>query len=216
MFLETSMISLKIIDSIPDIERKVNAAIAPLVNQRIKTNMVNIKNNIQGLTGDWITQQPEIQSLLSSSPLSLAGQFGIPPAQVPFAVSSIIESVKASIFPEFRPFDSQLKGGFVINLQPDDFNNLLSLVSGHVFYAKGDLHWLNWLLTLGSSIVVANYGYSASVGSGRSGLGVMSIGRSFRVPPRFSGTPDDNFITRALSGKSQQDQITKIIEKALI
>lgn len=209
------MISLKIIDSVSDIQRKVDAAIAPLINDKIKSNIGNIKNNIQQLSGGWITQQPEIQSLLSGSPLSLAGQFGIPPAQVPLAVNSIIESVKASIVTEFRPFDAKLKGGFVVHLQPDNFSNLLSLTFGHVFYEKGDLHWLDWLLTLGSSIIVANYSYSASPGSGRSGLGIMSIGRSFRVPPRFSGTPDDNFITRALDGKSQQDQITKIIEKAL-
>ena len=32
----------------------------------------------------------------------------------------------------------------------------------------------------------------------------MGKGSSWRIPPQFAGTEDDNFITRAFSGKEKQ------------
>jgi hypothetical protein len=43
----------------------------------------------------------------------------------------------------------------------------------------------------------------------------MKFGGSFRVPPQYSGTDTDNFITRALTGSAQEDQITQIINTEL-
>lgn len=209
------MITLKLLDTDKEIASKINAAIAPEINSRISKNMDNIKKEMTKLVHGWILEQPEIKSIQSANPISLAGQFGIRPNAVPSVVSAIVESVKSAIFIQFKPFSNKLSGGFTVNFQPIDFANLLSLPEGHVFYEKGDLHWMNWLLTMGSTIIIANYSYSPSIGSGRSGLGVMSIGQSFRVPPAFSGTEDNNFVTRALNGQSQYQQITKIIEKAL-
>jgi len=210
------MISLKIIDSTPSVTKKVNRAFADQLNKRLKNKVPNIQNESKSLIDEWILSQPEIISLLSRNPLSLAGQFGIPSSMVPTAVSSIIQSVKNSTYTHFEPFNQDLKGNLSIHVQQSDFSNILSLVEGHVFYENGDLHWLNWLITLGSSMIIANYSYQASGGNGRSGLGVMKIGGSFRVPPAFSGTIEDNFITRAISGISQQNQIFGIIKKALI
>tara|TARA_B100001778_G_scaffold327915_2_gene326672 strand:- start:342 stop:974 length:633 start_codon:yes stop_codon:yes gene_type:complete len=209
------MITLKLLDSNSEIASKINGAIAPEINARISKNINNIKQEMQSLINGWILSQPEIKSIQSANPISLAGQFGIRPNSVPAVVSGIVDAVTSAVFIQFKPFSNKLSGGFSVNFQPIDFSNLLSLPEGHVFYEKGDLHWMNWLLTMGSTIIVANYSYSPSMGSGRSGLGVMSIGRSFRVPPAFSGTVDNNFVTRALNGQSQYEQITKIVEKAL-
>ena len=82
-------------------------------------------------------------------------------------------------------------------------------------YAKGDLHWLQWLLERGDEIIVAGYEFGGNSGRGRSGLGYMTTGGSFRVPPQFSGTKDNNFISRALVGKAQEQAISKILMGAL-
>jgi hypothetical protein len=50
-----------------------------------------------------------------------------------------------------------------------------------------------------------------SPSEGRSRGGVMDKGGSWRVPPAYSGTADDNFITRAFEGKSKQ--IQKLVQK---
>ena len=82
-------------------------------------------------------------------------------------------------------------------------------------YKSGDLHWLDWLLKRGDNMIISNYQYNPQTGLGRSGLGNMVGGGSFRVPPQFSGTVDDNFITRAFLGNNQEKEIFYIIEKAL-
>ena len=92
---------------------------------------------------------------------------------------------------------------------------MLGLQSGHVIYEGGDLHWLSWLLTLGDSTIVVGYYYDPETGVGRSGLGTMSEGGFFRVPPEFSGTRANNFVTRALIGNKQQEQILNILKSTM-
>jgi len=84
------------------------------------------------------------------------------------------------------------------------FFNLLSLSSGVAATEKGaNLRWLEWLLKEGDRIVVIGYRYQPSE-DGRAGGGTMLSGSGFRVPPQFSGTVEDNFITRAFSGRSSE------------
>ena len=43
----------------------------------------------------------------------------------------------------------------------------------------------------------------------------MIPGGVFRIPLAYSGTADDNFITRALVGKEQENEITRIFQEIL-
>jgi hypothetical protein len=115
----------------------------------------------------------------------------------------------------FKPFNNNLRGGISINIQPASFVNLLSLQEGFTTYSGGTLHWLDWLLLKGDSIIIIDYQYNPKIGLGRSNLGNMIAGGSFRVPPQFSGSEDDNFITRALTGDVAEGQIMKMLEEVL-
>lgn len=206
---------LQLTESYSQISKKINVAIAEHMNALIQKKIPTITDKIRTLCKEWIAASPEIVSLNSADPTSLAGAFGIPAPMVPIAVDAIVESVSNSLTFSFTKLDDKLRGGLEIRIQPIDFQNLLSLSVGHVVYERGDLHWLDWLLTKGASIIITNYQYQAQAGTGRSGLGTMKIGGSFRVPPKFAGTTDNNFVTRALSGKDQEDQITNIISSVL-
>lgn len=72
--------------------------------------------------------------------------------------------------------------------------------------------WLEWLLTRGYEIVVSDYHviYKQSDAS-RSGGAFMVQTGSFRIPPQFAGTPDDNFLTRAL--KDMSSDFVKAVER---
>jgi len=216
MFLEKNImsISIKIIDSIKSIEKNINKAIAEHVNNSLNSNKSNIVNAVKQLIPQWVKVQPEILSLLSQSPESLKGQFGIY-QDTSSVVNRIIFSVTESITVKFIKYSNNLVGGFELEFQPTTFSNLLSLPEGHTIYKGGDLHWLNWLLLNGDSIIVTNYQYNPQTGLGRSGLGNMADGGSFRIPPQFSGTKDNNFITRSLVGPEQEKEITKIFIKYL-
>lgn len=207
-------IQIQITDSLKTIERNVNQAIADYINDTLTKKQSRILKQLQSLIPSWIEQQPEVQSILSGSPDSLAGQFGITLSPVSI-ISSITDSVVNSAEIKFIRYNRDLKGGFELSCQPSNLANLLAQVQGHTLYNGGDLHWLDWLLLRGDSIIVTNYQYNPRTGLGRSGLGNMVPGGAFRVPPQFSGTKDNNFITRALLGKAQEDMITKIISSEL-
>jgi hypothetical protein len=209
------MITLKLTDSIDVIERNINKSIAKIANEKINKNQAKLLSRIKQLAGSWIISQPEILSLSSSSPESLSGQFGIPSGLIQSIIYAIINALKNSISSKFIPYNDKLSGGIEIYFQPKNFINLLSLPEGHIIYNGGDLHWLDWLLKRGDNIIVANYRYNPQSGIGRSGLGIMIPGNSFRVPPQFSGTEDDNFITRALIGPQQEKQISTLLQEAL-
>jgi len=202
-------IKLKLLDSTASIEKNIKSAMAEYINDILQKNQNGIANDIKKFIPSWIKLQPEIQSLLSNDPSSLVGIFGI--TKSPSAiVDSIVNSVLGSISFKFIKFSDNLKGGFTINIQPTTFSNLLQLPDGYTNYVGGSLHWMDWLLLRGDEIIVANYQYNPKTGLGRSNLGNMISGGFFRVPPQFSGTLENNFITRALTGQSQIDQINKI------
>lgn len=207
-------ISIKLTDSIKTVEKNVNAAIAKAVNDKISSNTPELISKTKDLVRRWVFIQPEIQSLLSSGAGSLIGYFGITKSSQEI-VSAIINSVTESIEVKLIKYAADLSGGLEIRFQPSSFVNLLAIPEGHTIYDTGDLHWLEWLLRRGDRIIVANYQYNPVTGLGRSRLGVMVPGGSFRVPPQFSGTEDNNFITRALLGKSQEKEIAEIVQKVL-
>lgn len=204
-------LSIQITDSINVIEKNINKAISDLANDIISRNLAKIKNSVKSLIPSWVLSQPEIQSLLSNSPGSLAGQFGIPD-NTSSIVNNIANSVANSTDVKFVPYSQNLSGGLELRFQPKDFANLLNLPDGHVKYKGGDLHWLEWLLKRGDSAIVTNYQYNPKTGLGRSRLGNMITGGSFRVPPQFSGTEDNNFITRSFIGSQQENQLSQILQ----
>lgn len=205
-------ISLKLLDEVTDIEKKINSALSDQLNNTLSKNISKIAEDIKLLIPKWINEQPEIGALLSRD---LVGQFGITisPSSI---VNAIINSVSSSMSVSFKKYNNKLQGGGLeISVQPSDFINLLGLSEGHTIYEGGDLHWLHWMLFRGDEIIVVGYEYNPQTGLGRTRLGNMVSGRGFRVPPQYSGTQDNNFITRALSGPTQEKEITKIFERTL-
>jgi hypothetical protein len=209
------MITLQLVDSLDVIEKNIAKALSELANNIISQNQNNILNRCKSLAKSWILSQPEMMSLSSSSPESLAGQLGIYAGSATRIIQGIASAVENSLSIKIVKFDNKLKGGIEVNFQPSNFVNLLSLSEGHIIFNGGDLHWLDWLLKRGDNIIVVNYQYNPESGLGRSGLGNMIPGGAFRIPPEYSGTNDDNFVTRALIGTQQEKQISKIFQDIL-
>lgn len=207
-------LSITITDSIDSITKNINVAIADYINSLMRSKENVLISSAKRLVDEWVSNQPEILSLKSSSPASLVGIFGIP-GNTDSIVNTIVSSVVNSVNIKFVPYSKNLKGGLELNFQPANFANLLSLPEGHTKIKNGDLHWLDWLLKRGDNVIIVNYQYNPTSGLGRSGLGNMVFGGSFRVPPQFSGTEDNNFITRALIGPVQEKQITKLFSDIL-
>ena len=76
-----------------------------------------------------------------------------------------------------------------------------------------NLEWLDWLLIQGDKIIIKEYEISS--GEGRAGRFVMkkTVTGKWGVPSTFAGTPNNNWITRAI--QSASTIIDRTLEEAL-
>lgn len=199
------MITLKLLGSDASITKTIHTAIAKSINELISKKKRKVEAKLRRAVRFWITATPEMQSLMEKGiPNSLNSQFGLRNIDAKGAVEAIVSSIVNSAEIKISKINNKLTGKIEFNFQPSDLRNLLGLSEGHVVTEKGqDLHWLDWLLTKGNSTVIIGYTYSTS-GDGRSGVGSMKKGGSFRVNPQFSGTVNNNFITRSLVSREQK------------
>lgn len=204
------MLSIKLLDTEQEISKKINSATAEHFNSILNGKLSSIKQQVKSFTYNAILSQPEIDSLNGGI---LQGAFGLVDSSS--AIKSIATSIQNSINVEFNKFDKNLKGGINIYIQPSDFTNLLALPEATNFTDDGDFPWLQWLITLGDTIIIVDYSFNPISGRGRSNLGYMTSGGVFRVPPEFAGDINNNFITRALVGKQQEKVIQNILMKAM-
>jgi len=203
---------LKLTQTDAQIEKQIFNALVKEANYTFRSALRRMIAPIRRVAGSAVSTSPEIASLRSGT---LRTDFGITTGID--VTSPIIEAVANSVNVHMKPFSAsgnRISGGIFVNIQPDSFVNLLSLPTGTTVTEKGDtLPWLDWLLNLGDSVIIADFG--VEYGSfGRSGGGRMSSkSRPFKVDSAFSGTVSNNFVTRALA--SRQKQLIDIIMRSV-
>ena len=93
--------------------------------------------------------------------------------------------------------------GIEIKMIRTDYSDVLASNEAVFTTGKGvDLEWLRWLLTEGSSDIVLGYRVRVAPNRrSRTGHALMleDDRKNWRIPPEFSGTPRNNFLTRALN-----------------
>ena len=202
--------SVKLVEGLRAIALKVNKGLANIFNKRIFRQASTIEEQIKPLVSAALLSSPEIRSLSSGT---LRIDFGLTQDPSADIVNAITNSLSVKVQRAIATA-SDIKGGISITLQPTDYDNLFSLSVATQITEKGDvLPWLEWLLTLGQQVVIADFG--VQYGSyGRTGGGRMVKGAApFKVDSQYAGTSDRNFITKAVEKISPQ--IQNIIIKAL-
>jgi hypothetical protein len=203
--------SIKILDSDVVIQKNILESLRSGLKLIFTKARPKIESSIKALVVEALSTCPEILSLQNGK---LKYDFGLSDDPT----SDIIYAIANSTYVSFRDFSLKLSGSTValnIFIQPSDFQNLLSLPAASVVTEKGEsLPWLEWLLTAGDAIIVNSYHvqYQSSPSS-RSGGAIMVPSGIFKVDSSFSGTEDDNFITRSLN--KYQAKIMECVEKNL-
>lgn len=171
----------------------INGALAKEINLAIKNLLPTLKQKIIPVIRLALVSSPEIASLQNGV---LRAEFGLdsdPTAQ-------LIEEILSTL--EFRPLYAQKNrgGGIEILMQPSDYSNILGKSFAQQAIDGGTLPWLSWLLTLGDSIIITGFGVElGSFKNSRTGEARMSTKMApYKVNSAFSGTLNDNFITRAI------------------
>jgi len=190
-------------DSAEDVARITKEWAKEKIQARIKKNRPRVRALIKYELFQAIYECPEMNSLRSGK---LKWDFGLD-----YDPSMAISEAASNAFITRYKTDGAVNiFEFRIDIQPISFLNILSLPEAVQITEKGqELPWLEWLLTYGSTVaVIDGYGVKYNNG-GRSGGAQMvkgyNFGRPFMVDPLYSGTPTDNFITRAIS--SHKDRI---------
>ena len=210
-----AILTIKLLEKSKIIQRKILRAAAKELNNIFRRSGSGINRDFRKFVNDVIIAQPEIQELSGGI---LQGAFGIPRGMETAAIDNIIIAIVDSIFIELRDIKESgskvLKGGMSIYIQPSNFSNLLSLPTGSVTIKGGSIPWLQWLLTAGDKVLIGDFDVHYKSGLGRSGLAHMRAkSGAFRVPPSYSGTEDNNFITRAFIGT--ESRFIEILRKNL-
>lgn len=201
--------NFKIVDSYNKIYENINSAVQKEIRANLTKSINKIRADVINLTIKALEECPEINSLRSGK---LKLDFGLdydPTTEIVYAIANSVD-VKIK---NLNMGKTGLQSFLTIYIQRSDFKNLLSLEVATVVTEKGaQLPWLEWLLLAGDAVLISEYGVKyGSFEASRSGGAIMIPVGVFQVDPTFSGTADNNFITRALSGYT--DMISQILEK---
>lgn len=210
--------TLSIADTQRQFATKVNSALAKKMNDYFPTVLNKIHNDI-------IVQLP---GLMKSNPIysTIDGELG---AHLGFyegtgsqLLTDIFDEFVNGLEVTYTPirFFRLFRGGINVSVFKYDFERLLSLDSAYIVDTERgySLPWLQWLLMEGDRIIISGHSIiftskrSPASRSGPAIMGKRGKGR-WRVPPQWSGTPTNNFITRHIN--SQLEVINRLVTNVL-
>ena len=194
------MLNIRILESDRQISALINRGLATAFDRTMRQNLPAFSIRMRAIVGNALYNSQEIQSLSGGT---LMADFGLTFDPSHSIVSSVISSLHIS--PRRTPSSAAtISGGFDLTMQPSDYANLLSLPAAQQIIDGGSIPWLEWLLTLGDAVILANFGVEYGP-FGRTGRAHMTPNsKPFKVNSSFSGSPDNNFITRAIQTASRE------------
>jgi hypothetical protein len=202
-----------LVDTQAQIINNILQALVPQVDKYFKKTLKAVSPKIQAVVIDAIKAAPEYQSLLSGQ---LKAEFGLPDSDT--RLNSIM-GFWQNINVEYKTITvgrSVLKGGFVINMIKRDFSDIINSSVAILTTEKGtDLNWLEWLLLFGNQTIIKDYNVELGPNPrSRTGMAVMKgvISGKWSVPAEYSGTINNNWITRSID--SIEGEIQNILLKA--
>lgn len=198
--------AVKIIESISRIASGFVKEMASILNKVLPRTVSSIKRDIQAALPTILRSSPVYEAIVSGT---LSGDFGIPKGQEKERMDGIIEILSQSIevrVQRVSALGQRLLGGLEVYIMAEDFNAAVESTFAKVVTDDGkELNWMEWLLFEGDKIIVAGYDVKfGNFDNSRSGKAIMVKSRSnfWRVPPQFSGTETDNWITRAIEANN--------------
>ncbi len=194
-------------ESLTTVTKMIVDEILVKVNKMFAAKKPPIEQIAKELLKKYILAQPEMQETISGN---LRYELGIvdPMERILNIIENLVIDIKADISP-IKIVGNSVKGGITIHLIDVDYSSVLTIPDAIVTTEKGEsLYWLRWLLLEGSQTIIGDYEVEFGA-HGRTGGARMVRGGSWGVPSEFSGTREDNFITRAIE-QMQPELIEKI------
>ena len=184
------------------IAKKAMAQIASSLNRALMHAVPIVGTKIKALVGQAIQSSPEWKELHGGI---LQAELGVPQssARLKEILDIWMNSLRITRVP-VKLTGTKISGGFAIGMIEQNWADVLSSPSASYVTEKGTLiNWLEWLLIAGDKTIISKYYFTSHVGpkaKSRTGLGIMRQNNKSRwhVPREFSGTAQNNFVTRSL------------------
>ena len=211
-------------DSPQEFKNKVLNEYYKEINSRLAKRKEAIISKVRVLTKQALQESPTYKSLVSGE---LAYHFGFRKGEEESRLQPILNTFVNSINAAVKPF-SRNGGEFRLFGIVGDYSDVQSLPEAQIegkpanpdITVQYPLPWLNWLLLQGNKSLIPDFEIELGAASSRSGKAIMVTGGGWSVPDAFSGTIDDNWITKAIGGVNQTNvkyakALELIIEKEL-
>lgn len=213
-------VTTRVVEPVSVLTKRTIEMIVARVNRALYGAALSIVAEFQALVRTAIMAQPEYSSILSGK---LREEFGIPDGQskLDVIIKTWTDSISAKIKPMRTVGMGVSSGGLIIGAFREDWSDVLSLPEATQETEKPTfdgkpLRWLEWLLLLGDKVIIKSYKVGVGSRPGRAGGKIMlqSVSQSWSVPPEYSGTSSNNFVTRAL--ESIVDELSAVTQAAII
>jgi hypothetical protein len=193
-----------------ELAKQVSGAIAEKLNRRLPDITQTIKRKLDNNIHKNLSESPALLSLQSDGRDDLRSELGLEKGIALHAKDEIVQAVQAFTTVDFVKFVSggqDIFARFTIEILPVNYIEILTKLVDNAAYVSTPsgvlIEWLRWLLQLGDRTIIPGYRVTEKITASvrnrsRSSLSLMIKGGSFRIRPQFSGTENDNFITRAL------------------
>ena len=204
-------LDLSIKESDDIIQKRIAGALKEQVGVYFKKAFDRVKGEIVSLVQSSIINSPEYESLSSGK---LMAEFGLPDSdQRLLEILKFWEKLEID-YSSVKVKNNSLNGSFSLNMIRSDYSDVLATTAAVLTTEKGtSLNWLEWLLLFGDKKIIKDYNVVLGPSKrSRTGMAVMRgvISGKWGVPSEFSGTANNNWITRAI------DSIDSKVEELLI
>ena len=199
--------SLKVLETEKEIEKAVLKALLDDASKIMATASKRLTKKLPIIIETAITSQPEYSSLTGGI---LKDQFGL--TNPTTKIDSLLD-IWSNINVTYKKptiSASQIKSNLSIVAIKSDYSDALASAAAEQVTKKGQsLQWLDWLLNQGDRIIIKEYELVS--GKGRAGNVVMrkNVKGKWGVPSQFAGSPNNNWITRAIQS------VSSIIDRTL-
>ena len=206
-------LGLRVVTSDNVIQQKTLQALSQLIQPRLKALIPKIQDTARNLLANSLENSPEYQSLLGGRLQTEVGVVNPEATLIPLT-QALANSVTVKLIgPKIS--NSQLLASIRLSAAPRNLGDQGKHLGVYTTRKGAQIAWLDWLLNYGDQIIVRDYDvdFSAPFFS-RTGGAIMSGAGSifgnteansdggWRVPPEFSGTEDNNFLTRSIDQAS--------------
>lgn len=204
---------MRMITTVKQMARQLKDAIVYHLNKDIAKRADRAQKEVREFTRIFLKGTETYKSLTKGG--GLQGDFGFPAGEENKFADWFIDTIADNINVKsdiMRVRSNDYFGSVYVTLPYEAYDKLMNGIYAHVPIKGGSIPWTEWLLKRGDEIIIHDYHLVFEEREGRTGYAIMGKGGSWKMPAKYSGTENDNFITRTIY---DSDQYLKALLKIL-